>query len=99
MKEFRSRKNENNNVVEEVEVTDISTEETETMEVPEVLEVPVSKTDEFTVTAERLNVRAANSTTSDILKVVTKGDKLYGNKVGEWIELNDGGYVMSQYVE
>ena len=52
------------------------------------------------VTAARLNVRKSPSMTSEVLRIVNRGDVLeYTSIKNGWVRLKGAGYVMEEFVE
>ena len=52
------------------------------------------------VTAARLNIRKSPSMTSEVLRIVNRGDVLeYTSVKNEWMRLKGTGYVMEEFVE
>ena len=52
------------------------------------------------VTAARLNIRKSPSMTSEVLRIVNRGDILeYTSVKNGWVRLKGTGYVMEEFVE
>ena len=52
------------------------------------------------VTAARLNIRKSPSMTSEVLRIVNRGDVLeYTSVKNGWVRLKETGYVMKEFVE
>ena len=52
------------------------------------------------VTAARLNIRKSPSMTSEVLRIVNRGDVIeYTSLKNGWIRLKGAGYVMEEFVE
>ena len=52
------------------------------------------------VTAARLNIRKGPSMTSEVLRIVNRGDILeYTSAKNGWVRLKGAGYVMEEFIE
>lgn len=52
------------------------------------------------VTAARLNIRKSPSMTSEVLRIVNRGDVIeYTSMKNGWVRLKGTGYVMEEFVE
>lgn len=98
---------ETNEVSEEMPVEEsIIEEESTDKEENEVIEESVVETIEevkdiktVIVTANKLNIRSSKDANIDnVIGILCAGDKVVGEKDGDWFKLSTGGYVMSKFV-
>lgn len=62
-------------------------------------EEPVEENSTSKITKCRLNVRSEKDKNSRILRVLEMGEVIFGKESGEWFELDDEGYVMSEFLK
>jgi hypothetical protein len=56
-------------------------------------------TQQYRVTAARLNVREAPDKEAGVLRIISKGDVVTGERKGGYVALADGGYTATKFVE